>query len=38
MLDLFSLKTGRFKKVEAPCKVERDVIHEVLNVVREPCS
>jgi len=38
MLDLFSLKTGKFKKVEAPCKVKRDIIHEVINVVREPCS
>ncbi len=38
MLDLFSLKIGRFRKVEGPCNVKKDIIQEVLNIVREPCS
>jgi signal transduction histidine kinase len=38
MLDLFSLKTNRFKKEEKSTNVREEIVEEVVRIVREPCS
>jgi signal transduction histidine kinase len=38
MIDLFSLKTNRFRKQEAPTHVRKEVTEVIEDIFKEPCS
>lgn len=38
MIDLFALKTNRFRKQEAPTHVRQEVTEVIEDIFKEPCS
>lgn len=38
MLDLFSIKTNKFKKQEKPTNIRNEIAKEVLDIFIEPCK
>lgn len=37
MLDLFSIKTNKFKKEEKPTNVRTEIAKEIIDIFTEPC-
>jgi signal transduction histidine kinase len=38
MLDLFAIKTEKFKKYEKPTNVREEIVNEIIDIFSEPCQ